>query len=99
MLATPGYSLNGCLVPADTWLRPQTSFGIRRAGSDRIQRSTGCCLSARYHKAWAVDNLFCSARESSPQDKMAPSHSLRARRNISEIFFLAALRPLRAVSE
>src|SRR5436189_2334338 len=99
MPATPGESSNGGLVPADTWPRPQTSFEILRAGLDRIQRRNGCCLSAQRHKVWAVDNLFCSARELSPRDKMAPSHSSRARRNISGIFCFAELRPSRAVSE
>ena len=99
MPATPGSFSNGGLVPADTWPRPQTSFGISHAGMDRIQRGNGCCLSAQCHKVWAVDNLFCSGRELSRRDKMAPSHSSRARRNISEIFCFAELRPSRAVSE
>src|SRR5262249_46985 len=48
---------------------------------------------------WGVDNLFCSTRELIPRDKMAPLRWSRARHNISEIFCLGALRPLRAGSE
>src|SRR5262249_7758087 len=77
----------------------QTSSEIPRAGLDRTQKGNGCCLSARCHKAWVTDSLFCPAHESSPPDKTAPSHSSRARRNISGIFWRTELRSLLAVSK
>src|SRR5436305_390900 len=86
--ANPGAldrSWSGCPVPADIWPLLQISFRIRRPATDQIQRQIACCPLTQPRMALAMDNPFCSAHESSPQDRRALQNSRRARRSTLEI--------------